>query len=43
MDELLLKYDKLIYMMANKYKNYASIDNLLSSRMYWTKRSINSL
>ena len=28
MDELLLKYDKLIYMMANKYKNYASIDDL---------------
>ena len=28
MDELLLKYDKLIYMMANKYKSYASIDDL---------------
>lgn len=40
MDELLLKYDKLIYMMANKYKNYASIDDLYQAGCIGLKEAL---
>ena len=40
MDELLLKYDKLIYMMANKYKNYASIDDLYQAGCVGLKEAL---